>query len=442
MSSVEEINQRITKIRWRMISKCPFLGSLLLKLKIIVKDDLDFPAAVTPDGTCRVSTEFCDRYSDAELGFILAHEVMHLALLAWQRKKGRNRVAIIVNGDGKQIPISLWNLAHDLSFNGILKEFAEQYQDVNESKTLLKMPDGLAFDQKLHGMSAEEIYDRLIQQAEDNTRNNGGNGVSPNAMSAPGIYIPSSDGVNVETGLNGNGDLLNDLGDGSDDQTHNQEFLDKQESVWKNNLVEAYVKHELSAKNKGTLPATLKRYVDEIIDAKIDWRNALLDWVGENGKLADYSYRRPSRRGIAINEYLPSSIKYGYDQICILIDTSGSMSHDELKSVIGEINGMCEDLGIVFRVIIIDSEIHNDLDQLDNVYDVIDNMSGGGGSNFIPAFTRLEEENYQGVVIAFTDGYIDVPSVPPPSLRGTLWVLTDQGVDPTDGAWGEVLQMV
>ena len=67
--------------------------------------------------------------------------------------------------------------------------------------------------------------------------------------------------------------------------------------------------------------------------------------------------------------------------------------------------------------------------------------AGGGGSNFIPAFDRLDEERNDSVVIAFTDGYINVPATMPESLKGVVWVLTQGGCDPTKGKWGHVLRL-
>jgi predicted metal-dependent peptidase len=70
-------------------------------------------------------------------------------------------------------------------------------------------------------------------------------------------------------------------------------------------------------------------------------------------------------------------------------------------------------------------------------------IKGGGGSDFTPAFDLLEEEQYEGVVVAFTDGAIGVPPCQPHLIKAVLWVIDPKkhDHDPTGGRWGDVLRM-
>ena len=47
----------------------------------------------------------------------------------------------------------------------------------------------------------------------------------------------------------------------------------------------------------------------------------------------------------------------------------------------------------------------------------------GGESDFTPAFDLLEQDGFEGVVVAITDGAITVPALKPEHLRGVLWAL-------------------
>ena len=47
----------------------------------------------------------------------------------------------------------------------------------------------------------------------------------------------------------------------------------------------------------------------------------------------------------------------------------------------------------------------------------------------------------EGVCVAFTDGYISVPSSKPSLLKDCLWVIGEHDTDPTGGRWGEVLRV-
>ena len=122
-----------------------------------------------------------------------------------------------------------------------------------------------------------------------------------------------------------------------------------------------------------------------------------------------------------------------------MVDTSGSIGSTMLKEGLSEIQGVCEDLGLGVRAMIIDAELHADIEVAD-AYELAENLSGGGGSNFIPAFEKLQEEGYDGVVIAFTDGDICVPTLKPEHIRGILWCLYEDCTPPTD-SWGETVMI-
>ena len=137
---------------------------------------------------------------------------------------------------------------------------------------------------------------------------------------------------------------------------------------------------------------------------------------------------------------MPSIMRFGVADICVLWDTSGSMNGRE-KEILGDVQGICEDLGLSIRCITCDTEVHTDVDNIEDALDLIPHIRGGGGSDFTPAFKRLEDENYDGVVVAFTDGYIGVPQIKPIHIKEVLWVLAGGDVDPTGGKWGDVLKI-
>jgi predicted metal-dependent peptidase len=237
-------------------------------------------------------------------------------------------------------------------------------------------------------------------------------------------------------------DLRDDLSDSQDGQkaakgdTGAQKRL---ENDWKVNVVAAAQVQERE-KGKGTLPGGIQKMVDELTDPIIDWKDELSRWIGENGRRQDYTYRRPARRSESVGEYMPSLQKFGVADIVILWDTSGSMNGRETE-ILSEVNGICEDLGIALRVICCDTQVHSDVSDIEDALEVIPHIKGGGGSNFCPAFAMLDDEQYEGVVVSFTDGYIDVPATKPHNIKGVLWVIGEHDVDPTGGKWGEVLHM-
>jgi len=469
---------RLAALRTGLTMWAPFFGHLLLKLDPVIAGPNHFvqTAAVTRDRKLYLNHAFCGQLSDSEFLFVLCHEVMHLAFLCFPR--GESRKAIVAQmcncgacgGLGKVIiagqeaqgaqtcpmcqgqgvvpkPISLWNIAHDYAINDIIVQMTTNNQ--GQQTVAVKMPQGGLWDTKFRDESAEEIYNTLLTQAEKNPVSMPGQGQPGQGKPQPGQGKPQpgqgSQLPQIPSDAWGIDDMRKDLGgpgsgDGQEGEDPGTEGLSDSEQneldeYWKVAIVEAAQIHE--RRSKGSLPASLRKLIEEIVDPKIAWRDVLSRWVGENGRRADYTYRRPSRRSESIGEYMPSMQRYGVDDIVVLWDTSGSMGGREVE-IMSEVIGICEDLSLTLRVICCDTRVASDNHEVEFPEDV--NWAGGGGSDFNPAFALLHEEHYEGVLIAFTDGYINVPSVKPQNIREVLWVIWEgRDIDPTGGRWGEVI---
>lgn len=426
--------KRVSKARMTVASFCRFFGHLILKCTpVVAKPEHNVPtAAVAPDGTTYYNAHFVATLSDAELCGLVIHETLHPALLCWKRQGKRD--AIVVGPSGE--PFSLWNLAHDLSFNPEIEELAGKCMCDGR----IKLPKDAAIDQKYKGKSAEQIYADLLDKVKKNPPQEGGGGGSPGKRSPWG----SLTGV---PGMNGQGvgdDLRPDLSTtdvGKKAAKGDKLSQQKMDNDWRVSVVAAAIAHE-KKHGRGHLPAGFQKLVDGLQENKVDWRDVLSQWIGEKGVNIDFTYRRPSRRSESIGVYTPSYQKYGIDDVIVLWDTSGSMNGRE-KAILSEVRAICEDLGLVLRVICIDTVIHSDTRDVKEALDLIPHIKGGGGSDFCPAFTLLEEERYEGVVVAFTDGAIGVPDTKPPLIKDVLWCLmpSERDRDPTQGRWGEVLVM-
>jgi predicted metal-dependent peptidase len=121
----------------------------------------------------------------------------------------------------------------------------------------------------------------------------------------------------------------------------------------------------------------------------------------------------------------------------VLLDTSGSISHDDLHCALTEIGGICTDLAIEVRVIVIDAAIHADV-RIQDAGELLASLDGDGGSDFRPAFARLEADGFSGVVVAMTDGDIAVPCAKPERVREVVWLLQEGGAPPA--TWGVPLR--
>lgn len=431
--------QRLSSARLVLAARLPFFGHLVLKLdpRIALPLHNVKTSAITRDGRLYLNVDYAETLTNAQLAGLLCFEVMRPALLFWERQGSRDTCVTLPRGNcvlcGGATPqgcagcggsgmasesTRLWSLAHGCGINLIIQKMSQSIVDI-------ALPPGGFLDARYTNWSAEQIYDDLLRQI--------------NAPSARASIWEAKSALSY-----GYDDTRADLGENPHPTSSDSRAI---ESYWKVAILEAAVVHQ-SAKNNegGELPGTLQKFIEEIRSPKIAWRDVLSRWFGENGNAVDFTYRRPSRRSESAGETLATMMRLGVADVIMVIDTSGSMDGRE-RDIINEGTGICEDLGLVLRVICCDTQIQSDTLDVEEAADFVDNIKGGGGSNFLPVFELLEEEGFEGVVAAFTDGHITVPSVKPGCIRDVLWVIwADSGdVDPTrrskGGSWGHVIKV-
>lgn len=364
---------RISQVKTRLVECMPFFGRLTLLLKPRLSEFSDFVSsmAVAPDGSLIVNQAFCESLEDQELAACLIHEVMHPALLYWDRLQTR-------------LP-GLFNEAHDYSINQIISESVGMN---------IYLPPFMLLNQDYEDLSAEEIYEILFRKRKSNKEKS-------RALV---------------------GDCRPDLATG-------------QAVKWEEELNSA-VRYHWGVNGRGSLPAGLSRAISKFLNVpEIDWVEAIKRYIGEFGRRSSYSYSKFSNRSESSGEYLPA-LQSSLPQVAVLLDTSGSITKSFLTKAVSEISGICDDLNIEVRVIVIDAKIHQDITT--NDIECL-TLKGHGGSNFDPAFERLESEGFTGIVVAITDGAIKIPVSKPENIRETLWLIRHIDLPPTD-KWGEVIR--
>lgn len=380
---------RIRKARIRLLSAFPFFGHLVISLKVSIVEATDtttITASVSSDGHLRFNEGFLNTLTDAEVAGVLTHEALHVALLFWARQKHRQAKLYRI-ADGKRHAVSAWNVAHDYAINILIQDA------VPLSAGRIALPKTVLLDEAYRGLPAEDIYDLILKNSE---------------------HIDLSGFEEDVTGQNTAG---------HDDH-------------WRANILRAAQQHQARGM---TLPCAIQSVISDMVCPKLTWQNKLEQWVGDNLGKMDFSYRRPSRRAESVGEILCSVVAYGLPQVVVLWDTSGSMSNTE-TTILAEVLGILEVTGAPIRVVTCDCVVHGDV-FTQNADEIIASVQGGGGSDFNPAFQKvLENANPNTVIVAITDGEIDVPDEVPP-VQAVLWLLTPSGIDPTKGRWGHVVHM-
>jgi predicted metal-dependent peptidase len=295
---------RIQKARTTLLLDHPFFGSLLFRLK--GRESRSIKTMATDGVSLYWNPEFVDTLNAANLAGTLAHEVMHPALHHHARRCGR---------DPKR-----WNEACDYAINPLLLDAG------------LSLPDGVLVDSRFREMSAEQIYNQLESEAEqdlgdrDEENESKGNGTGTDSPSS------KADEPSAPVTEGGIGQVLD--APLPDDDTPTIEEQVREWSVAVNQAVTV-------AKQAGKVPTGIERTLEGAAEATVDWRELLRRLWSETTP-ADYSWMRPNRRHIWAGLYLPGVMREGVGEIAIAVDCSGSVNSRQLRLFEAEVRSILE----------------------------------------------------------------------------------------------------
>lgn len=335
---------RMTRARTKLLLDQPWFGSLAMRLAIVADDTINPPTMNVDGVTLRYHSTFVGGLTDPELIGVLAHEVMHCALLHMFRRGAR---------DAEQ-----WNVAADYAINQVIVDSG------------MVLPDGALLDKKFTGMSADQIYSLLPSNPQP--KNGGGAGQATGQFSdAPSMGKPNKNG-------NGNGQADADSPSMSE---HDWQIAAEQATA--------------IARKAGKLPGDVDRQIKQTQATPTDWRTILREFVAATVP-SDYSWTHPNRRHIANGVYLPGTVKDNIGQLVVAVDTSGSVDQKMLSAFADELSGMLttarpEKLHVVYCDTCIQAT-----EQFVPGDDVQLNARGGGGTLFQPVFDWTDKGRESG----------------------------------------------
>ncbi|MFF8833693.1 VWA-like domain-containing protein [Streptomyces sp. NPDC015131] len=169
----------------------------------------------------------------------------------------------------------------------------------------------------------------------------------------------------------------------------------------------------------GDAPEGWRRWAEEAFHPPQPWRQLLGSAVrtaaGAPGVGEDHSYRRPSRRAASLPGVVLPSLRRNPPRVCVVIDTSGSVSDAELGSALLEVAAISRAVGgrrDLVSVISCDAAagVAVPLCRAEGI-----ELVGGGGTDLCSGFDRaLGSHPRPDVIVALTDGQTPWPSAPPP----------------------------
>lgn len=410
----------MTRISVKMIYSNPFFGHFLMQARKTRNDNLPAPMAIgVIDGMVDLQynqvmlEEILDKYND-DWEYLLAideHELLHVIFKHFMRHQDRNAIASC----GMR-PISVWNMAADMAINPLI-----------DKKLPLNPLMPADFDMP-NGLTAEQYYDLLIQQAKDN-----GAYIQVDAFGKrmDGKDEPNDGDEDSEGQGNGGGWDTEEMKSKGDLDSHEMwrdvASDDDKDNDLENAIIKSAVKKAMNhAKRMGKMPGAIEDAIEKILaPPTIPWNKILRKWTGDSFKVGHtFTWKRPSRR---FGELQKGKKSIKSLNIIPIIDTSASVGDEEFNLFIAEIQSIRNSYPCNIRIIEADAAVQK-------VYklgkEVETNFMGRGGTDFRPAFDYIDEHKLNpGLVIYLTDMCGTFPEKTPP--YPVIWVKT-----PSHFGWG------
>jgi predicted metal-dependent peptidase len=367
----------------------PHLSGLAAAVRIALDDRVP-TMGVFASGRLVANPAFAARLSGNDLIFVLAHELLHLALRTHDRARGSHHLE--------------FNYAHDYIINDMLRH----------ALGVASIPAGGLDMPGAREKSAEEI---ILQMR------NSGSQMSSRTRVWDGeiVAVDRALGAARQGAPEVAGDVL--------DAALEREMYpdDSQDQGARARAVRdlaargmALAKALGALRGRGTDPGSSQRNVRALRGVyRTPWQMALQTWL-EGVSPGERTFVRPSRRGADRTDIVsPGRKRYAW-MLNIILDTSGSMS-DEIPNSVGAIADFCEAVGIDdIRVIQCDTAVTSD-ETVSPAELAEYEISGYGGSNLSPALQALADDPRVTALLVITDGDIEYPAEAPP--YAVLWAL-------------------
>jgi predicted metal-dependent peptidase len=426
-SDIARLETKLAAARTRLILEKPFLGALVMHLPLKAADPKWCKTTATDARHFYFNPDYISRLTLEQTQFVLAHEAMHCALSHFNRRNHRQK--------------HRWDVACDYAVNMILDE------------ERMRGPDNALMNAAYRGLTAEEIYPVLHEDPPDETMDmhlfdndpsdGGGEGEpqeqndaeqgrgqqpkpEPSQGESGGKPDPQKDRENPGEGQ---GSELQQTGEAqSGGQTQpteqpppQQTFEpppppadpDRLDEQWKSRLAAA----AQAARQAGKLSQSMMRLVDNLLAPQLPWR-ALLARYMMNAARDDYSFQRTSRReaGNPGDAMMPRLYSQSVNVI-VLLDTSGSVTRDELQEFLSEIDALKAQVRADVMLHACDDKLAEAGPWRYAMWEAIrlpDEIAGGGGTDFRPPFEWVQRDHLSpDLLVYFTDAEGVFPSREP-----------------------------
>jgi predicted metal-dependent peptidase len=341
--------------------------------------------------------KFIETLSDRELNFVVLHEALHKVfqhMSLWRKLWKENPM--------------LANMSADYVVNYTIHE-------ADPSNDVTSIPDSALFDKKYAGMTTKQVFDTLKKDADANFGDGGSNGKRGGDKEGEG------------------------KGGGEGHDTHDWEGA---EALSEEEVKETAKQIDQALRQgeiiRGKMQGNQNRTIDGLLEPKVNWREQLREFVNATCKNKDKtSWKRPHKRFLGQDIYMPSMIGETVGKIVVGIDTSGSIGNKELSEFLSEVVGICDDVSPEsIELIYWDYDVagHETYNMGDYAGLASTTKPAGGGGTRVGCLNQYMKDKMikPEATIILTDGYVeddwggawDSP---------TLWAITSRNLTSPHG---------
>lgn len=374
----------------------PYFARALLAL--ILRESDFVPTMATDEyGRLYYNPAFVKELSIEEAAVVFLHEIGHPLQQHFRRARAQG-VTIAT--------AAIANSAQDATINSVLRQEHKDRKDIPmlpgdpwyperiRDKNGRPAPEGEVWETYYHMMLESPDYQQMIPEIVfistsmgDGSEQDGGGGEGdqPSQSKGRGKGKKSGQGQGVshghDCGSAAHG-VKRPWEEGAPGRESEVYGLD--DGDWRDIRQEVAKAIRERKKSRGDVPGTWVAWADDVLKPqRIPWEHELgsgIRWaINDVSGMVIHSYKRPSRRQQAVPDVVLPTMRRPIPFVCIVGDTSGSMSDEALKLVRGTVEDIATAIGARVAFLATDAEVHGGIQMVHEGRGI--KLAGRGGTD-------------------------------------------------------------
>jgi len=387
----------------------PFFGSIAIGLNLV--PTVNCPTAATDGKRLWYNPDWIVKLDAEQAMALFEHEVLHIAF-----KHGSLMLELI---DDVDFDHSIWQQACDIPINFLL---------VRKGRKVLDIPGGAMYDPRFDGMGTVRVYRILNEEKKQRIAKLKSQMLSlkeqlteekleeiKNGILKPEDKLPQDVVEKIKVMLpeyeeECQQELLGETGDfggivpllDDDGNIAPKEKIKELENDFEMTVMNsARVLQKHLGADAGDIPGFVQEIIKSHTEPQRTYKDDILDIMEEITR-NDYNWGRPNKK---YNIYMPSLYELVLAELVVIVDSSGSVSQNELEVYASEITGILDEFqGLEIHVIFHHTRAYHIETYTSDDFPITFGKIISGGTCYRHAYERIKEEGYEPkVILHFTD---------------------------------------